>query len=292
MRIGDSREDLNELAILSGHRQTHRIGRSCEESRREAADITVGIGPRVPIIDKYLDALSFAPAQHLRMLKARGACIVFAPTIDAALTSAWAAQRRGRSLTLDETRDLRVRYGPESGTLAIYDPVLDALVFPTSYCCRDIGGVAMHELGHALTIKRAVPRQALLDGLPTRLRRHVMSDEYLGANEAHTLRLRCLEALAEAYVCLVEGRLETLPQALASELIFMLQTVDEGRTVRFEFEDTPDGERTASRASSRDIIDGDDPAFADLFAPVRCENDEPWRMANDELAARRRRRTA
>lgn len=125
-----------------------------------------------------------------------------------------------------------------------------------------------------------------------RLRRHVFSDGYeVPGDAAQTLRQRVLEALAEGYIYVIEGRCEELPDALASELLFMLQTVDEGDRVRFEFEQTDTGERTASRASEREIIVGSDPEYGHLFAPLRVgRHAEPWSLADNELATRRSRR--
>ncbi len=218
---------------------------------------------------------------------------MFAPTIDAALTSGWADDRRGRRLSWDEARQTRIDYGPESHAGGVYDAGLNALVFPTGYRAKDLKGVVLHELGHALTLDRAQVRSSLITGLPSRLQRHVFSDFYTGANANETLRLRVLEALAEGYAYMVDGRLDELPAALSSELTFMLQTVDEGETIRFEFERTPDGDRTSSRLSEREIVDSSDPEEGHSFADMRLDPDAtPWDLTSDELAARRRRESA
>ena len=73
----------------------------------------------------------------------------------------------------------------------------------------------------------------------------------------------------------------------------MLQTVDDGETIRFEFERTPDGDRTSSRLSERQIVDSSDPEEGHLFADMRLDPDAaPWDLISDELAARRRRDSA
>jgi hypothetical protein len=127
--------------------------------------------------------------------------------------------------------------------------------------------------------------------LPSRIRRHVYSEHYTSSTAEGTLRQRALEALAEGYIYLIDGRADELPAALTSELIFMLQTVEDGTKLRFEFEETPDGERTASRVSPREIIDSSDPEHGHLFAPMRLDSDpEAWELVGDELAMRRHKR--
>jgi hypothetical protein len=283
---------FDDLDALAGNTASYSMARSSPDSRRSARAISDVIGAGAPIIDRYLDALSFAPSSHLALLAKRGARIVFAPTIADALTSGTAAQRRGEPLDLYETWQVRAEYGPDAGVAGVYDPDTDWLIFPTAYCTTDLKRLTLHELGHALTVKRAAVRAGLLDELPVPLRRHVFSDGYaVPGDPAQTLRQRVLEALAEGYIYVIEGRGGELSDALSSELVFMLQTVDEDDRVRFEFEQTDTGERTASRASQREIIDAGDPEHGHLFAPLRIgRHAEPWSLADDELAARRSRR--
>jgi hypothetical protein len=295
MRLRSVPDDLDDLAVLCGNTAAYRMARSTRTSRDLATELSDVLGPHAPIVDLYLDELSYAPVEHLAILARRGTRIVFAPTIDSALTSAAAARRRQRSLSWDEARQIRIDYGPASGAAAAYDQETDWLIFPTSYAHKERKRAVLHELGHALTMGRAQVRAALLRGLPRGMERHVFSHHYeVGGDPEQTLRQRVLEALAEGYILLVDGRLDQLPQALASELIFMLQTVDDGEQVRFEFQQTPNGERTASRASEREIVGVDDPEHGHLFAPVRLDRSaEPWSLSEDQLAARRRRsRTA
>lgn len=291
MRDIGHKVDLNDLAVLSGDTACYRLSQSNEDSLRAAQAMTRVFGPRVPIIERYLDALSFAPRAHLEILIRRDAEIVFAPTIDVALTSDWAERRRGQALTMAEARALRIDYGPESNAVGIYDPDTDALIFPTGYCTRDLQHVVLHELGHALTMPRATFRAQLIKNLPRRLDRHVYSEYYLADSPETTLRHRVFEALAEGYIEIIEGRIEQLPKALASELMFMLQSMEDGPRVRFEFEQTKNGERSASRASDREIIDASDPELGHLFAPLRTgPNAQDWKLDGDQLAMRRRRR--
>lgn len=85
--------------------------------------------------------------------------------------------------------------------------------------------------------------------------------------------------------------MEQLPHALASELAFMLQSVEDGDKIRFEFETTPDGEQTASRVSQRELIDGTDPEEGHMFASMRLPSDAvAWDLADDQVAVQRRKR--
>jgi hypothetical protein len=294
MRLLHGDEGLDDLAVLSGQTSAYRMSTSRPESRLLARELSDVFGPRAPIIDLYLDALSFAPPAHMEILRRRGTRVVFAPTIDVALTSDEAATKIGQPFTLTEIIDLREGYGPESGVAAVYDPRLDWLVFPTAYAQRDYKRAVLHELGHALTLHRASPREILLTGLPRRMRLHVFSPAYADpVDPAQTLRQRTLEALAEGYIYLIDGRRDELPEALASDLIFMLQTVDEGQSLRMEFDRTGSGERTATRASKHELIDGADPEHGHLFASMRAgRTPERWSLAEDELGARRRRPAA
>jgi len=289
--IGGHSDQSDELRALSGATATYRLACSNEDSLQAARAISTVIGPHAAVIGLYLEAFSYAPAHHLKLLQRRGARIVFAPSIDVVLTSQWAASRRGRVLNMTAARDMRIEYGPESRAAGLYDPVIDALVFPTAYRAKDLKSTVLHELGHALTIRRADPRQALLVGLPSRMHRHVFARNYEGPTPEITLRQRVLEALAEGYIYLVDGRMDELPQVLSSELTFMLQTVDDGDQVRLEFELTSKGERTASRVSAREIIDGNDPDEGHLFAPMRLESDTAaWDLDEDEISVWRQKR--
>lgn len=290
MRIGRHSSEFDDLAALLGQTNSFRVTHSTESSLEAARRIATVLGPKAPVIDLYLLALSYAPANHLALLARRGARIVFGPTIDAVLTSRWAAERRGRELSMIEARQTRIDYGPESGAAAVYDSGIDALIFPTSYRAIDLDSVVLHELGHALTVQRAHLRLALIAGLPSRLRRHVYSDSYLAGTPDETLCRRVLEALAEGYVYFIDGRMEQLPDALASELAFILQSVEDGDKIRLEFETTPEGERTASRLSKRELVDGTHPEEGHLFASMRLPPDAvPWDLADDEIETRRRR---
>lgn len=136
--------------------------RASEESWRLARKLSIVVGEEVAVIDRYLAVLAMAPPEHLDLLLRRGTRIVFAPTIEHALLSEPAKQRRAVELTARERLKLRSDYSPESGTVAIFDPSLNLLVFPTHYSARDLEHVVLHELGHALTMCLANPRPILL----------------------------------------------------------------------------------------------------------------------------------
>jgi hypothetical protein len=289
--VPQSHPGLGELRAIAGEGEGYRLSHASEASRLAATQLSAVIGPWAPIIDFYLDALSYAPANHLDLLRHRGTRIVFAPTVDAALTSVWAAKRRGRQLDAAEAKEIRIRYGPDACVAGAFDQVLDLLIYPSGYRTADLDQVTLHELGHALTLPRAHIRASLLNDLPRAIRNHALADHYRGATAEETLKIRVNEALAEGYMHLISGRGDQLPDALLSELIFILQSVEEGDYIRFEFEDTGDGPRTSSRVSRREIIDASDPDEGHLFADLRVAADaEAWDLAADELSLRRRRR--
>lgn len=294
MRFLGQAEQLDDLETLSGNTARYSLSRSSVESRQVARELALVIGQDAPVIEHYLDALSFAPASHLEQLARREAAIVFSPTIADALTSDRAANRRGRLLDLVEIARARDQYGPGSGVAAVYDPDTDWLVFPTAYCSYNLKRTTLHELGHALTVKRAEIRPSLLERLPRTLGRHVFSAHYVvdGDPDA-TMRNRVHEALAEGYILLISGRGDELPAVLSSELVFMLQTVDEGGRTRIEFEDADDRDCPSSQAGLNEIVDATDPEYASLFASLELGTKlEPWRLVDNELAERRRLRRA
>jgi hypothetical protein len=223
-----------------------------------------------PVIDLYLEALAAAPAAHLELLARRGAAIIFAPTIPHALDSERAATRRGRKLTARERLDNRRAFSPESKTVAVYDPEIDALILPTSYTIEDRERVVLHELGHALTMKRATDKPSLLRGLSRDIAAHVFSEPYRGRDDAETRLQRIYEVLAESYVYWLSDREGEISADVMSELIFILNSVEEDKVVRFDF-DQRSG-RTRSRvAASRLILPGD-PGVGELLASRPPDN--------------------
>jgi len=262
------------------------------ESRDLAQRLAKGFGKEAPIVDRYLDALSYAPPEHLAILVRRRAHILLAPTIADALNSEWAATHRGRDLTPDELWTLKTAYSSAAGTAAVYEPALDVLVLPTSYAALDLERAVLHELGHALTMADATFRPALLRGLPPEIEVHVRNQAYSEGSDRESLRPRVFEALAEGYVFLVVGRAEELPHQLVSELMFILTTVSEGDGSRIRFDFDRETGRTATRVPPEAIADGRNPEMADLFAP-RPGTDEPLEardLGSDDLARHRRRR--
>jgi hypothetical protein len=271
--------------------------RFSERSRLFARNLSLVLGEQAPVIDRYLDVLALAPPEHLDLLRRRGTRIIFAPTIPHALLSPVAAERRGQEPSPEERLKLRSEYSPESGTAAVFDPILNLLVFPTHYIARDLEHVVLHELGHALTMPLATLDPRLLDGLPSAIAKHVNSRAYGPEGQKETLRLRVNEALAEAYVFLVVGRGSELPHALLSDLMFILATVEGEKGIRFEFDE--DSGRTLSRLCESELIFPNDPDWGHLLAgrppdgvelEVRDLGYSPDGV--DELAKRRRCRAA
>lgn len=229
--------------------------RPSEESYAVARQLAVVIGDEAPIIELYLEALAAAPARHLKILVRRGTAILFAPTIPDGLESQTAAVRRGRRLTAAERLHTRIHLSPESTTVGVFDPEIDALVFPTSYTIEDLERLVLHELGHALTMLAAEGRPELLRGLSPAIAEHVFSQHYGRDNSARSLRERVQEALAESYVFLCCDRESEISGPMLSELLFILHTVEDERELRFDFE--PGSSRSRTRvAASRLIVPG------------------------------------
>ena len=214
------------------------------------------------VVNSYLAAFASVPAAHLSGLRRRGCRIVFAVTIPAALRSPEAVNARGRPLTLTETESLEANYGASAGTVALYDPELDWLVFPTSYRARDLERAVLHETGHALTVpsmlNTAARRVDLLRGLPREISEHIAQPSY-GSSTSVTARV--LEVLAEAYAWLVVGRAPELSVEVLSELIGILDLMagNSGSGGGFHFDDETG--RTASRLPPEDIVTPDDPVY-------------------------------
>jgi hypothetical protein len=232
---GHVRRDVDPFSVRS---EAPPGIRPSERSWQIARSVSMRMGERARVIDRYLSALSHAPANHLQVLRRRDAAIVFAPTIPEAIASEWAVQRRRRRLSPRELFKLRTEYSQRSGTAGVYDPEIDALVFPTTYVAEDAERVALHELGHALTSQKAIVRDSLLTKLPAEIAAHVTGLPCAGLTPHETLRAKVLEALADGYVFLVVGRHEELPQDLMSELLFILHAVTENAAeVRYDFGD-------------------------------------------------------
>jgi len=186
---------------------------------RELA-LPIGVGDASPVINDYLGAVSFAPAEHLEILRRRDGWLVFAPTIGAALTSSALAARRSQALTLSQCQELHDAYSHQAGVVAAYDRETDALIFPTAYRAHDVEYPVLHELGHALTMphNREASCGSLLRGLPLHIRRHLRPYRQAGAAPEEL----AWEVLAEAYVLLLVGRAAELPSPVLSELFAML----------------------------------------------------------------------
>jgi hypothetical protein len=145
-----------------------------------------------------------------------------APTIPDWLCCSTASTRRNRELTQFERTDVQRRYGPGTGTAAIYDPETDSLVLPTGEVSPDPLHPVLHELGHAVTLDRvwvAFRRYiSVLDDLPSRIRDH-LARGYPDGDDVEAIRIRIAEAIAEAYAMMLGGRHHELPPTLTSALI-------------------------------------------------------------------------
>jgi hypothetical protein len=208
-----------------------------ENSLRIAMSMATRVGPYRPVVEQYLEAFSYAPVAHMRLLRARNARICFAPTILQGLKAEWAQGRRGRPLTSAEAWELRVGFTQEMGVVGAYASDVDGLIFPTTYRKADIDHVVLHELGHALTIGNATPRRSLLKQLPVEIQLRVDREAAASVAGAAVLEAQVLEALAEAYVWHVTGREAELPLSLQSELSLILASVFEDANIRFNLDD-------------------------------------------------------
>lgn len=291
------RRQADEFSLLT---ETSAGSRVSEESWRLARKLSIVVGEEVPVIDRYLAVLAMAPAEHLNLMLRRGTRIIFAPTIEHALISEPAAQRRKIELTARDRLKLRSDFSPESRTAAIFDRSLNLLVFPTHYCPEDLERVVLHELGHALTMCMANPRPILLKNLPTEIDHHIRDRGYGPDGDPETLRQRVFEVLAEAYVYTVVGRGSELPPAVLSDLMFILSTVEGDDGIRFEFDEETG--RTLIRMSESRLVFPDDARLGHLLAKRPPEGaklearelDQPRAdiASEDELAKRRARRKA
>jgi hypothetical protein len=264
--------------------------RQTEESWRLARGMATVLGPEVPVIERYLAALSSAPLQHMDLLRRRGTRILFSPTIAHGLASAWAADRRGRELSPAEIWEIHIRY-PEVDTAAVYDSDIDALVLPTSYVARDIERIVLHELGHALTLGHVTVRASLLLDLPRDIACHALDPRYGDPADPATLERRVNEVIAESYVFLAVGREAELPADVLSEVVFILTSVAEDETrIRFEFD--ADTGRTATRVARSEIVSHEDPELGHFFAspPSMDTHLEARALGTNDLAAERLRR--
>lgn len=222
--------------------------------------------------------------------------MVFAPTIPLALRSPEAVARRGRTLTYSELVHVENTYGEASGTVAIYDPELDWLIFPTSYRAPDVERTVLHEIGHALTLPAALGfaghRPDLLRNLPTEIAAHIAQPSYGSSN---TIAVRVLEVLADAYVWVAVDRSHELPHPVLSELLAILCEMGGNAAggPRFHFDE--ETARTATRLDPAEIITADDPDHGHELSPAPRQfatsdsRDAHGRSAADKIAVVTRR---
>jgi hypothetical protein len=251
--------------------------RSTEEAFEAARRLKVVIGPDRPVIDRYVEALSWADPTHVELFGRLGGLIVFAPTIPDGLHSDRLAFRRSKPLSETQRRNNELNYGPESGTLAVYAPEIDAVVLPTTYVGPDLERTVHHEIGHGLTLHAAYGWAEgaghLLKGLPPGIVEHLDQPSYGIPGRPGTTRLRVLEALAEAYAYICVGRAEELPPAIVSAVMDIMATMErQRRRPRSEIDEITG--ITASRALPSEIIRADDPDLGYLFDPRKSDPNE------------------
>jgi hypothetical protein len=232
-----------------------------------ARQLSIVIGKRTAVVDRYECELSKAPLEHLQMLSRRSAAIVFAPTIPDALRSREATLRRGRSLSTAELLDHDATYGPGTAAVGLYEPALDWLIFPTSYRVADLEWPVMHELGHALTHRwawhHAEKLRRLLDDLPAAIAQHIAQPGYDSVDPALKLRMQVSEVLAEVYVRLVAD-VGGAYASLVSELIGILSDMDRARPEHLRSSTDPESGRTATFSDPAHLLRIDD----DLAKPL------------------------
>lgn len=199
--------------------------RCSSESHALARDeLSRVVGPVPPLVERYWEALSYAPTEHLRLLRRTGGLILFAPSITEALSLPVVGKRRGRPLTGMELAWYRSQEWAQAG---VYEPRTHVLAFPTRYRRPDLERVALHELGHALTWRQVAPwaaeREDLLEDLPPEIAGHVSQPDYvIPGDPAATIALRVLEVIADGYLWLIAGRGGELTSQLRTEVLHAL----------------------------------------------------------------------
>lgn len=162
------------------------------------------------------------------MLRERGVRIVVCRGFLALVSSDWANLRRNRPATPAEL-DAAVSCDRDN-VLAVFESDLNSVVCPVAPLERpankrlDREYVALHEIGHALTLRaawRAAPtRKDLIEGLTPPLMRHL--SRYRQGDSAAAIRERVTEVLAESYRLLISGLDREIPPVLLSALLDIL----------------------------------------------------------------------
>jgi hypothetical protein len=252
--------------------------RHSEASVVEARRITFVFGDRNRAVDAYEQLFGYAPPHNLQALRRRGAIVVMAPSIADWLASPQASTRRGRELIASERRENERDYAAGSGIAAIYDPETDSLVLPTWEVSPDPLHPVLHELGHALTLRRAWVSYRhyvnLLRILPRRIQRH-LERGYPSGDDDEAVRVRVAEMFAEAYAMVLGGRHDELPPELASALIAILGDVSDTQSAKPGWSIDPATGRTATYCRPSDMVRHDVPAAkpADSLPPLTQAGD-------------------
>lgn len=179
--------------------------------------------------DRYLESFSSVPADHTHRLEQRAVKIVIAANFSGAVRSDWANLRRNRPATPKERADAADH--DASNVVAIFEPELNSIVCPLDPLDRlgnqalDCELVALHEIGHALTLRlawsAAPTRTDLLRELTPAIAHHLK--RYRQGNAPDAIRERVTEALAESYRLLMSGRADEVSPALMSALLDILE---------------------------------------------------------------------
>jgi hypothetical protein len=190
-----------------------------EESVTLARSIAVCVGG-ASVSSAHLEALAVAPVPDLTRLKRTHGRIIFAETFHAAITSEESDRYRGHPVHPATASEYSALDAHQAGVPGVYDREIHALIFPTTFEPVDHERVMLHELGHALTLRRSYRRAHLrtdlLLGLPPQI--DLLLRAYPQGDDREAIRERVLEVLAEGYAWIVLGRWQELPGPVMQEL--------------------------------------------------------------------------
>lgn len=189
-----------------------------EESLAIARSLAVSVDG-VPIDERFVSPLAFVPVGNLRAFKLRGGEIAFARSYLEAIDSDYGNERRGYPLNEAALAMYRRFDQPRPPVYGLFDPPMDALIFSNAVTPVNHERVVLHEFGHAMTVALAHVahlRSDLLVGLPEQINEFLRGYPPGNHSDEIRVRVRVLEALAEAYVWALVGRFSELPPRLHS----------------------------------------------------------------------------
>jgi hypothetical protein len=188
--------------------------RPCEETYTMAKSISKPVDSWVD--ERLLGALAVVPPNNMKAFKQRRGAILFADSFLGAAESDIANRRRGRPPAPGVRRGYQELDRLGARVFGIYDEQIDALVFTGAARPLNHERVALHEFGHAMTVREwhrtAHLRSDLLLGIPPQM--EDLLKAYKQGNSREAISERVLEVLAEAYVWMIVGRWEELPGRL------------------------------------------------------------------------------